>query len=72
MKGNVTLQIRCPKDKAISILGRLYGSGCLSREQYEYKVGQIDKCVLEREERKRMRLDKILSKALNKGKKRTK
>ena len=72
MKNRVTLQVRVPKDKAISILGRLYGSGCLTREQYEYKVGQIDKFVLEKEERKRIRLDKILSKALNKGKKRTK
>ena len=72
MKNNVTLQVRIPKQKAISILGRLYGSGCLSREQYERMVGKIDLEVLLKEEKKRLKMDKILSKVLKKGKKRTK
>ena len=62
MKGNVTLQIRIPKDVAISILGRLYGGGYISRKQYEEKVSQIDEFVLERERKKSIKMDKILSK----------
>lgn len=72
MKGNVTLQVRIPKDKAISILGRLYGSGCISRVQYEEKVRQIDEKVLEKEEKKRKKMDKILDKVLKKRRKWTK
>lgn len=59
---NVTLQVRIPKDKAISILGRLYGGGYISKEQYEKMVGKIDVEVLERERKKSEKMDKILSK----------
>ena len=63
---NVTLQVRIPKDTAISILGRLWGSGYLTRKQYEEKISQIDDCVLEREKKKAEKMDKIMQKILKK------
>ena len=72
MKKNITLQVRVPKEVGISILGRLYGGGYISKEQYEEKVSQIDNFVLEKEEKKRMKMDKMLSKTRKFWKKRTK
>ena len=59
---NCTLQVRIPAKVAISILGRLYGAGYISKAQYEAKVAQIDKGVLDKDKKKRMKMDKMLSK----------
>lgn len=64
---NVTLQVRVPKDVAISVLGRLYGGGYITKTQYEEKVSQIDEFVLERERKKSIKMDKILSKIAKKA-----
>lgn len=61
MKNRVTLQVRVPKDVAISILGRLYGGGYITKTQYQEKMSQIDEIYLEKEEKKRIKMDKILS-----------
>ena len=71
MKKNITLQVRVLKEVGISILGRLYGGGYISKEQYEEKVSQIDNFMLEKEEKKRMKMDKMLSKTRKFWKKRT-
>lgn len=62
MAKNITLQVRIPKDVAISILGRLYGGGHITKEQYKEKVAQLDSIFLENEEKKNKKMDKILAK----------
>ena len=42
-KGNITLQLRVPLKTAELILGRLYGSGVLTREEYIEKLKKIKK-----------------------------
>ena len=44
-KGNITLQVRVPVRMAILILGRLYGCGVLTREQYLDKLKKVKKGV---------------------------
>ena len=44
-KGNITLQLRVPLKTAELILGRLYGSGVLTREQYFEKLKKIKKDI---------------------------
>lgn len=44
-KGNITLQIRVPPKMAELILGRLYGSGYLTREQYYKKIKKLKKDI---------------------------
>lgn len=44
-KGNITLQIRVPPEMAVLILGRLYGSGYLTREQYYKKIKKLKKDI---------------------------
>lgn len=61
-KNRVTLQVRIPKDVAVSILGRLYAWRYISREQYEAKISQIDEDYLETERKKREKMDKIFAK----------
>ena len=61
MKNRVTLQVRVPKEVGISILGRLYGGGYITKAQYEKMAGQIDEEFVEREKKKRIKMDKILS-----------
>ena len=63
---NVTLQVRIPKNIAISVLGRLYGGGYITKSQYESKISQIDEFVLERERKKAEKMDKIMQKILKK------
>lgn len=63
---NVTLQVRVPKDVAVSILGRLWGSGHINRKQYEEKISLIDDCILERERKKSEKMEKIMQKILKK------
>lgn len=66
-KGNVTLQIRLPIPMAISILGRLYGSGILTKDQYYHKLAQVDMAVAENEKKKEARFNKIMKKNCQKG-----
>lgn len=66
-KGNVTLQIRLPMPMAISILGRLYGSGVLTKDQYYHKLAQVDTAVAEYEKKKEARFDKIMKKIAKKA-----
>ena len=63
---NVTLQVRIPKDTAISILGRLWGSGHITRKQYEEKISLIDDYALENERKKAEKMEKIMRKILKK------
>lgn len=63
---NVTLQVRVPKNVAISILGRLWASGHLNRKQYEEKITQIDDAILEIERKKEEKMQKIMQKILKK------
>lgn len=58
---NVTLQVRIPKNVAVSILGRLYAGRYISREQYETKIAQIDERALEIERQKTDKLERLLS-----------
>ncbi|MBR5012635.1 MAG: hypothetical protein IKY15_01715 [Clostridia bacterium] len=44
-KGNITLQIRVPPEMAALILGRLYGKGILTREQYFEKLKKLKKDI---------------------------
>lgn len=62
---NVTLQVRVPKDVAISVLGRLYGGGYITKAQYEAKVALIDEVYLENERKKAKKMDKLLARALS-------
>jgi len=66
-KGNITLEVRVPKKTAISILGRLYGSGILTRSQYQHKISQIDKQFAKKEQKKQEKMYQILSKILTKN-----
>ena len=65
-KGNITLELRVPIKTAISLIGRLYGSGILSRTQYYRKLSQIDKKSAILEQQKIEKMDKILSKIAKK------
>ena len=51
-KNNITLQIRVPVEQAILIIGRLYGGGFITREQYLSKIKTLDREKAERERRK--------------------
>ena len=66
-KGNVTLQIRLPIPMAISILGRLYGAGVLTKDQYYHKLAQVDMEVAEHEKKKEARFNKIMKKIAKKA-----
>ncbi len=61
-KGRVTLQIRVPVKMAVSILGRIYGSGIISREQYLEKLESVSKAELEKEKKKAEKMEKIFNK----------
>ena len=61
-KGQITLQIRVPIKIAVSILGRLFGCGVLTREQYQKKLEQVDKESADKEKRKLEKLARILEK----------
>ena len=65
-KNNITVELRVPIKTAISIIGRLYGSGVLSRTQYYNKLAQIDKKAAKIEQQKIEKMDKILSKIAQK------
>lgn len=71
-KGRVTLQIRVPIKMAMSILGRLYGSGIISREQYLEKLENVSKEEMLKEKKKMEKMDKILGKVLKKENKQAK
>ena len=71
-KGRITLQIRVPIKMAVSILGRCYGSGVISREQYLEKLESVSKAEMEKEKKKMEKMDKILGKVLKKGNKQAK
>lgn len=66
MKNNVTLCVRIPKEIAVSILGRLYAGGHINRAQYQTKVRQIDKTVLDRDRKKVLKLEQMLAKMTEK------
>lgn len=61
-KNNITLQLRVPVKTAITILGRLYGCGLLTRSQYQHKLSQIDKATAEKERKKSKRTEILLKK----------
>lgn len=61
-KNNITLELRVPVKTAISILGRLYGSGILTRSQYNSKLSKIDKAAAELEAKKSRKMDILLKK----------
>lgn len=61
-KGNITLEIRVPVKTAISILGRLYGSGILTRSQYQHKLSKIDKIAAKKEKEKSKKTEILLKK----------
>lgn len=52
---------------AISILGRLYGSGVLTKDQYYHKLAQVDIAVAEHEKKKEARFNKIMKKIAKKA-----
>ena len=61
-KDRITLQIRVPVKMAVSILGRIYGSGVISREQYLEKLESVSKADLEKEKKKNEKMEKIFNK----------
>lgn len=61
-KNRITLQIRVPIKMAVSILGRLYGSGIISREQYLEKLENVSKEEMLKEKTKMEKMKKIFSK----------
>ena len=71
-KDRITLQIRVPVKMAVSILGRLYGSGIISREQYLEKLENVSKEEMLKEKKKMKKMDKMLDKVLKKGNKQAK
>lgn len=66
-KNNITLQIRVPVAMAVSLLGRLYGCGLLSREDYMAKLEKISQDEAEKETHKSNRLARLIEKAEEKG-----
>ena len=66
-KNNITLQIRVPADFAISILGRLYGKGWLTRKQYLDKIASISKEKMEQEKQKSEKLNQLIKNAEKKS-----
>lgn len=70
-KGNITLQIRVPIKMAISILGRLYGCGVLTREQYLKKLKNVSEKKVEEEKNRMKKMDKILNQVLKRTKRTT-
>jgi tRNA(Phe) wybutosine-synthesizing methylase Tyw3 len=61
-KDRITLQIRVPVKMAVSILGRLYGCGIISREQYLEKLENVSKEEMLKEKTKMAKMKKIFSK----------
>lgn len=61
-KNRITLQIRVPVKMAVSILGRLYGSGIISREQYLEKLENVSKEEMLKEKKKMEKMEKLFSK----------
>ena len=61
-KNRITLQVRVPIKMAVSILGRLYGSGVMSRKQYLEKLESVSKLEMEKEKKKMEKMEKIFSK----------
>lgn len=52
MKGNITLTLRIPPERAISIVNRLYGSGVFTRQQmiaFVKKINQDAEKIKKRE-----------------------
>ena len=66
-KGNITLQIRVPAALAISILGRLYGCGLMTKDEYMQRVEKISVEKAENEKRNSDNLSRLLEKASEKG-----
>lgn len=64
-KDNITLQLRVPVDFAISIIGRLYGRGLISRENYMAKLKKISQMEAVKEQKKSEKLERILKNAAN-------
>ena len=65
-KGQITLQIRVPIQMAISLLGRLYGSGVITKAQYLHKLAQVDTAAAQAEQKKDEKMEKLLKKILAK------
>lgn len=65
-KGQITLQIRVPIQMAISLLGRLYGSGVITKAQYLRKLAQVDTAAAQAEQKKDEKMEKLLKKILAK------
>ncbi len=61
-KDRITLQIRVPIKMAVSILGRLYGCGIISREQYLEKLENVSKEEMLKEKKKMKKMEKLFSK----------
>ena len=59
-KDNITLQIRVPAEMAIYFLGRMYGKGLITREQYIARVKNIDRGIAERAEMKNKVFERLI------------
>ena len=59
-KDNITLQLRVPADMAISFLGRMYGKGLITREQYIARVKIIDREEFRKQEEKARNFDRMI------------
>ena len=59
------MQIRVPVEQALWILGRLYGCGLITREQYVARVKTIDRAKAEKEQQK----SKVLTNMIENSKK---
>lgn len=66
-KDNITFQIRIPVALAISLLGRMYGMGLLTRAEYLAKLEKVSRLDAEKERNKNKRLSRLLEKASEKG-----
>ena len=64
-KDSYTLSVQVPADVGLSILGRLWATGIITKEQYDKKASQIDNGFQEREMRKHKKLEQLL-KGVNK------
>lgn len=66
-KNNITLQLRVPVSFAVSILGRLYGMGMLTKAEYMAKLDKVSHLEAEKERHKNERLARLVKKASEKG-----
>lgn len=66
-KNNITLQLRVPVALAISLLGRLYGMGLLTKKDYLARLDKVSHLEAEKERNKSKKLAQLIKKASEKG-----